>query len=79
MIHYFIANMTDITDDMFASSIHTNPLELRRSLDKTKVAIKFEYAYVPYSLVAKGCGPYTKTEMHELMSTSAWEDPEGIN
>ncbi len=70
-----IFNISEIAKVDFSQILET--FELKKSVDGTKVFIKWEHGFPPSfldSLTTKE-GPYTYEEIGEIMLTSEWEQP----
>jgi hypothetical protein len=75
--YYVIFNVSELDkidfDQVFETSIET----VRKSLDETLTFVKYKDEEMPSSIVALEIkqGPYSHTEILEILATSEWTDP----
>jgi hypothetical protein len=75
--YYVIFNVSELDkidfDQVFETSIET----VRKSLDNTLTFIKYKDEEMPSSIIALETkqGPYSHTEILEILTTPEWTDP----
>ena len=73
---YLILSVSEINLIDFSQILQTNESSLRKSIDETKVVIKWEGSTPSFvSSLATSEGPYDHSEILSIMSTSEWTPP----
>lgn len=71
---YMIFNTSELININFDEVLETSTETVRKSIDETKTFVKWEGEYIPtsvQSLLTKE-GPYTHTEILNILSTEEW-------
>ena len=74
---FMIFNVSEIGNINFNEVLETSIDTVRKSIDGTKTFVKWEGVQIPQSvdsLITKE-GPYTYSEILEILSTSEWNNP----
>lgn len=76
---YLIFNVSEINLVNFDDVLETSAETVRKSLDQTKTFVKWEGAEPSFvsNLTTKE-GPYTYTEILEIMNSPQWTDPSAM-
>ena len=71
---YVIFNISEINQIDFNQVLETSSETLRKSVDETLTFVKYIDGEMPSSIAALTTkqGPYTHTEILEILSTSEW-------
>jgi hypothetical protein len=77
--NYAIFNVSEIDTIHFDHVLETSAETIRKSVDGTKTFVKWdgEMPQCVQDLTTKE-GPYTHTEILEILSGEEWTDPEGM-
>jgi hypothetical protein len=71
---YMIFSTSELTNINFDEVLETSTETVRKSIDESKTFVKWEGEYIPtsvQSLLTKE-GPYTHTEILNILSTEEW-------
>jgi hypothetical protein len=77
---FMIFNVSELNKINFSQVLETSEETVRKSIDESKTFVKWEGPLVPTSvesLLTKE-GPYTYTEILEILSTPEWSLPINI-
>lgn len=70
---FIIFNLTELNQINFGEVLETSPETIRKSLDGTKTFVKWEGDEPSFiSTLTTKEGPYTYTQMLEVLGTSEW-------
>jgi len=74
---YMIFSFSEISEIDFTEVLETSAETVRLSVDGTKTFVKWEGTLVPSSVAALETkeGPYTYSEMLEILETNVWSNP----
>jgi hypothetical protein len=73
---FMIFNVSELNTINFNEVLETSMDTVRKSLDETKTFVKWDSVEIPSSVAALITkeGPYTYSEIVEILSTSEWND-----
>jgi hypothetical protein len=74
---FAIFSTTELDQINFAEVLETSADTVRKSVDGTKTFVKWDGEEVPFSVQALTTleGPYTHSEIMEILNTSEWTQP----
>jgi hypothetical protein len=75
--YYVIFNVSELDKINFDQVLETSIETIRKSVDGTLTFVKYEDEEIPSSVVAleTKAGPYSHTEILEILSTPEWNPP----
>ena len=74
-----IFNVSELSNIDFTQVLETSTDTVRKSVDQTKTFVKWDGITIPSSvnLLTTKEGPYTYSEMLDILATPEWTDPSG--
>ena len=74
---YMIFNVSEINNVDFTQVLETSKDTVRKSVDETKTFVKWEGTTIPSTVtnLSTKDGPYTHSEMLNIMATDEWANP----
>lgn len=75
--YYVIFNVSELNKIDFDQVFETSAETVRKSLDETLTFVKYKDEEMPSSIVTLETkqGPYSHTEILEILATPEWTDP----
>jgi hypothetical protein len=75
--YYVIFNVSELDKIDFNQVFETSSETVRKSLDETLTFVKYKDEEMPSSIITLETkqGPYSHTEILEILATSEWTDP----
>ena len=75
--YYVIFNVSELDKIDFNQVFETSAETVRKSVDETLTFVKYKDEAMPSSIVSleTKVGPYSHTEILEILSTPEWTDP----
>ena len=76
--YYVIFNVSELDKINFNQVFETSIETVRKSVDKTLTFVKYDTEEMPSSVASLDTkqGPYSHTEILEILSTSEWTNPD---
>ena len=77
---FMIFNVTELDQIDFTQVLETSIDTVRKSVDQTKTFVKWDGIEIPSSVdsLTTKEGPYTYSEMLDILATPEWTDPNPI-
>ena len=77
---FMIFNVSELDTINFNEVLETSAETVRKSVDQTKTFVKWDGVIIPSSVEALTTkeGPYTYTEILNILATPEWTDPNPI-
>lgn len=76
---FMIFNVSELPNIDFTQVLETSIDTVRKSVDETKTFVKWDGITIPSSVdsLTTKEGPYTYSEMLDILATPEWTDPSG--
>jgi hypothetical protein len=78
---FMIFNVSELSQIDFSQVLETSVDTVRKSVDKTKTFVKWDGETIPSSVnsLTTKEGPYTYSQILDILSTSEWMEPNPYN
>ena len=75
--YYVIFNVSELNKIDFSQVFETSVETVRKSVDETLTFVKYDTEEIPSSVASLDTkqGPYSHTEILEILATPEWTDP----
>lgn len=76
--NFMIFDVTELPQIDFTQVLETSMDTVRKSVDETKTFVKWDGENIPSSVesLTTKVGPYTYTEIIEILATEEWSNPQ---